>query len=156
MGKLVDERGQMAVEFAFVAPVLIVMGLVVFSLTQYLYLSNKFDHVCRQVIVVDGIAPQGDESQNEINERIRSLIADQFKNDNVSVVVTSDFIDSSGVAHLPSDSRIIPFLKKYTCTMEYRPIFSDIQLSFVRSRGPFVLKSTCEVVVDPYRGGILV
>ena len=156
MVRIKDESGQMAVEFALVAPVLIVVGLVLFSLTQYFYLSNKFDHVCRQVIVVEGVSPQGDEGQKDIDARVQNLIAEKFKDNKVDIEVTSVYIDSSGNKRNPSDLRIIPFLKKYTCTMSYHPLFSDISAGFISSRSPFTLNKTCEIIVDPYRGGILV
>ncbi len=156
MARIVEEDGQMAVEFALVAPVLIVVGLVLFSLTQYLFLSNKFDHVCRQVIVVEGISPQGNESREDIDRNVQSLIAEKFQTSKVDISVSSQYVDSKGASRSPSDLRLIPFLKKYTCTMTYHPIFTDISAGHVSTHGPFTLEKTCEVIVDPYRGGILV
>ncbi len=156
MAKLGNEDGQMAVEFALVTPVLIVVGLVVFSLAQYLYLINKFDHVCRQVIVVEGVSPQGDETQSSIDKHVEDIIKQHFIHKNIVVDVSSEYIDSDGKSRSYRSSPGIGALKKYTCHMTYHPVFSDITLGYASSHGPFDMNYSVEVVVDPYRGGVLV
>ena len=154
MAKLENEEGQMAVEFALVAPVLIVIGLILFSLTQYIYLSNKFEHVCRNVVVVEGVSPQGSETYAEQEARIHKMIADKFERSDIEVSVRSEMIDSSGqVAN--TNRAEIGYLRRYICTMSYSPIFSDLSIGAISAKGPLTLRSTCEIVVDPYRGGVV-
>ncbi len=151
-----DEKGQLAVEFALVAPVLILVALVIFSLARFIYLSNKFDSGCRQIIVVEGVSPMGVESEADLNERIRLKISNLFKEEGgVEIMVESKPYNASGregKIHVP---QIRP-LKEYICTMAYTPIFSDLSFGYASSQSPLELIKEVVVVVDPYAAGVLV
>ncbi len=157
MAGSIDEKGQLAVEFAVVAPILIALGLIIFDLSHYLYLTGKFDHVCRQTIVSQGVSPEGNETSSEIDARVKRLIENEFKDESrVDITLTSSLIDSSGAAKNESDLRLIPFLKRYNCTLSYSPIFARASIGTIRLDAPLSLKKSVEVVIDPYRAGIWV
>ncbi len=156
MKGMMDEKGQLAVEFALVAPILVLIGLVIFSLARFIYLANKFDSVCRQVIVVEGVAPVGSEGESDMNERIRFLIAERFDEESkVDIEVTSRPYSSGGLGNILHIPQIRP-LKEYTCTMTYTPLFSDLRLGYASVRSPLEMTKEVKVIVDPYAAGILV
>ncbi len=156
MARFVEDKGQMAVEFAVVLPILLVVCLIVFSAAHLLYLSNKFDHTCRQVVIVHGISPVHTEDDSEINRTVLRSIEEEFDAyDNVRFEVSSEYIDGWGQAHGTGDLHIIPYFKKYKCTMYYRPFFSHLAVSFIGAN-LLEVSTHVEVIVDPYRAGILV
>ncbi len=156
MENIKEQSGQMAVEFALVAPILIITGLILFMLSQYLYLSNKFNHVARQIIVVECVSPLGNETQKEMDGRIQSLIEKQLNQNDIDIEVVSEYIDVKGNVHDREEIHLIPYLKKYTCTMAYHPLFPKGKVAYASINSPFTLNYSCEIVVDPYRSGILV
>lgn len=70
-------------------------------------------------------------------------------------------VDSERVGHARGggdgiEFPVSPLLTRYTCTLEYRPWPSSFTIAGVSYRAPLVLHHKRELVVDRYRGGVVV
>ena len=55
-----EKRAQATVEMAVVAPVMIILALIVYNLMQFACAVARFDRVAPDVVLAQGVSPQGD------------------------------------------------------------------------------------------------
>lgn len=150
-----SERGQMAVEFAVLVPVGIVVALIVFNLCRFVEACATFDRVALDAVVAQGVSPPGEQSAlssaSAVESCIRSALA--MSNCEVSVQVSgAEPTSGGGGLRFP----ISPLLTTYTCTLRYRPWPGTFVLAGVPFRPPVALTHVRTLVIDRFRPGVVV
>lgn len=149
--------GQLAVELAVLIPVVIVVGLTVLNLAKFVEACAAFDRAAPSAVVAQGVSPAG-ESESAPDGEVRSCILDALAMpaDVVDVEVESQQVGLSQRGGGGLEFPVSPLLTRYTCTLEYRPWPSSFTIAGVSYRAPLVLHHKRELVVDRYRGGVVV
>ena len=69
-----DERGQMTVELAVMAPVVIVIALVVLTLRGFVEACAAFDQAAPDAVLAHGVAPAGEQTREAAEREVRSAL----------------------------------------------------------------------------------
>ena len=149
--------GQLVVELAVMIPVVIVVGLTVLNLAKFVEACAAFDHAAPAAVVAQGVSPAG-ESESPPDGEVRSCILEAL---GMPADVVDVEVDSERVGHARGggdgiEFPVSPLLTRYSCTLEYRPWPSSFTIAGVSYRAPLVLHHKRELVVDRYRGGVVV
>lgn len=149
-----DERGQMAVEVAVLAPVVIVVALTVLNLLQFVNLCALFDRISYDAVISQGVSPAGVVNEGSAVEAVRSCITDALASSRCEVRVSASRAsgDPSGPGFV---FPVSPLLTDYTCTLVFRPWPSSFVIAGVPYQSPLVLTHTRSIVVDRYRAGVV-
>lgn len=145
------DSGQMTVELAVIAPVVIVVALTIYNLGRFVQLCAAFDHVSLDQVVYQGVSPPGDQTSLAGAEAIRTSIAQSLPGDDFDVAVAcegSPTVEGSTFS-------LAPWLCRYSCTLEYRPWPRSFVIAGVPFEAPLKLRHVRTLVVDRYKSGVV-
>lgn len=149
-----DEGGQMTVELAVMAPVVIVVALVVLNLMGFVEACSAFDQAALDAVLAHGVAPDGEQSESSAVVQVRDALEDALgREDRCEVEVRCEPASEGAPSTLLTVS---PLLTRYVCTLTYRPWPSLVRMPGVTLEAPVGLRHERELVVDRYRGGVVV
>ena len=137
-----EENGQMVVEMAVVAPVMIVVAIVAVNLMWFMEACARFDRLAPDIVVALAVSPAGGEGGTQ-EHAVRGV--------SVTVVAHSLWDDVSSGAGFT----MAPHLTRYECTMRYEPWPSVLTVAGVEAGIPAQLTHTKSLTVDRYRSGVL-
>lgn len=149
--------GQLVVELAVIIPVVIVVGLMVLNLAKFVEACAAFDRAAPSAVVAQGVSPAG-ESEAAPDGEVRSSILEalDMPRSVVDVQVESRQVGFARGGGSGIEFPVSPLLTRYTCTLVYHPWPSAFTIAGVSYRSPVGLRHTRELVVDRYRGGVVV
>ena len=150
-----SESGQMTVELAVLVPVVIVVGLTVFNLMQFIEACAVFDHVALDAVISQGVSPSGEQVESVAIAQVCSCIEDALGSDRCTVNVEAR--DVSAALH---DAQglvfpVSPLLTDFVCTLKFRPWPSSFVIAGVAYESPIALTHTRSFVVDRFRPGVV-
>ena len=149
-----DERGQMTVELAVMAPVAIVVALVVLNLMGYVEACAAFDQAAPDAVLAHGVAPAGGQAREDAEREVADALASALgREGRCEVEVRCE--DAAGAAD-DAPGLVSPLLTRFVCTLTYRPWPSLLRLPGISLESPLALRHECEIVVDRYRSGVVV
>ena len=144
------EDGQAVVELAVVAPVLLVLSLVVYNLMGFTSAVARFDRVAPDIVLAQAVSPT---AGADALEAVRSELEQAMDGFDVELEVSVLGDGAEGGETLLS---LIGGRQTYSCTLRYKPFPSSIGLAGVEVEVPTFLSHTREVVVDPWKSGVVV
>lgn len=152
---LAGEKGQMTVELAVLVPPAIVVALIVLNLMGFIDACAAFDRVSLDAVVAHGAAPAGQQTQDngvaQIQEAIEAGLGREGTCE-VEVSVAAAGEDAAG----PAGSFVIsPLLRRYTCTLRYKPWPRLVRMPGVTMEAPMALVHERSLVIDRYRPGVV-
>jgi hypothetical protein len=143
----------MTVELAVLLPVVIVIGLVVVNLMEFVDACAAFDRLCDDVVIAQGVSPSGEQTQMASVEAVRSELSSALGRERYcSVEVSATKLSEDEEAGSLSES---PLLTRYTCTLVFRPWPRSVRLPGISYEAPFTLTHERTLVVDRYRPGVV-
>ena len=151
-----DQSGQMVVELAVCAPVMLALAIVCIDLMVYLGDCARFDRVASQEVAALACAPSGESysvgSQAALIEAAVTESMGSADRLSCSVSATNGVDAGEAGEGLPIVS-FGPQLATFTCTMTFTPWpFANGAFGVI----PVELTHTRTYVVDPYRPGVVV
>ena len=150
-----ETRAQATVELAVVAPVMIIAGLIVYNLMVFAAATARFDRVAPDLVIAHGVSVAGGAQSG--TSRAVSTIRDELEHAMGSYPLEIEVrVQEEDKATTTSILSLIGELRTYACTMRYRPWPSQLMLAGVSLGAPLELVHTREVVVDPWRPGVVV
>lgn len=145
--------GQMAVELACLMPVALVMVIVIFNLVRFVEACAVFDRVALDAVVLQGVAPTGEQSLVASVEAVRlsieSSLADMSSCE-IEVSATT-LADASG-----GSIAVNPLLTRFVCTLTFHPWPLSFAVAGIDARVPFALTHEKSLVVDRFRPGVVI
>ena len=150
-----SEAGQMVVELAVLAPVMLALLVIVVDLMVFLGDCARFDRVCAQAVVVAAAAPDGGSySPANAAGAVKAQVDEGMGNPDrltctVSLARGASSGESNGAVAIASFS---PTLFTCTCRMESRP-WPLLHGMFGVEVAPIV--HTRSYVIDPYQPGVV-
>ncbi|MBY4797222.1 pilus assembly protein [Collinsella sp. AGMB00827] len=154
-----ENRGQATVEMALVAPVLIVCALIVWNLMIFVSAVARFDRTAPDLVLAHGASPVGGEGAAPAASAdvIRSELVRAMDDERVEIEVSVDTGAGQG-AHQASESilALVGTLRTYRCTLRYIPWPQELSIAGVDLGAPAVLSHTREIVIDPWRPGVVI
>jgi hypothetical protein len=145
----------MAVELAVMVPVAIVVGLIVFNLARFCEACVAFDRIAADAVISQGVSPAGDAGVVAVDE-VSSVIESALDMRSCEVAVTAEQLTGQARSGLGIGFPVSPLLTRFTCTLSYRPWPSSFVMAGVAFTPPVVLTHTRVLVVDRYRGGVVI
>ena len=150
--RMVGESGQMAVELAALAPVMIVVSLVVFNLSRFCMLCAEFDRVALDAVVAHGTAPAGRDARLVGVSEVQRCIEESLPaGDACRVEVSAEEVSAESGERLS----LVPSLIRYRCRLAYTPWPSSVLVAGISAKVPFALWHERSLVVDRYRSGVV-
>lgn len=150
------EEGQMVVEMAVVAPVMIVAAVIALNLMGFLEASARFDRVAPDIVLALAVAPEGEASDGgQVHRVTEALQGAMGGSGRVRVSAWAEGAWESGEGGGVGFS-FAPHLTRYVCTMAYAPWPQSFSVAGVEAGAPLELRHDAVVVVDRYRSGIVV
>lgn len=148
-----DDEGQMVVEMAVIAPVMIAVSLVVLNLMWFLEAASRFDRAAPDAVVANAVSPAGGTGGAHEHEVASSLqdAMEGLRGVTVSARAETLWDDLSSGAGFT----MAPHLTRYVCTMEYAPWPTGFSIAGIDIGAPMVLRHECSFVVDCYRSGVV-
>lgn len=139
-GKLAcRENGQMAVELAIVAPVILVVLVVVIDTLVFAGECVRFDHVAPQRVIAQAAsAPMDGYDTDTCIGAIQAALEEDFARNGSSVEVNCE---DAGMA--------LASMAVYHCTFRFAPWPLSI------AGAPALLEHECSIAIDPYTPGEL-
>ena len=155
VGPVRDDEGQMVVELAVVAPVMIVVALVAWNLLLFMEACARFDRVVPDVVVALAVSPAGEDAESgdqahQVSEALREAM--EGTGVEVTVEATSAWSAPSGQG---LGFSFAPHLTRYVCTMRFTPRPSSIAVAGVDAAAPPQLTHVRTFTIDRYRPGVL-
>ncbi len=149
-----EGSAQATLELAIVAPVLIVLALIVFNLMAFLSASARFDRVAPDMVLAHGVSPAGSSGEgigaaDQVERALREAMAPY----DVEIEVERLAEGSGGGGE--SLLTLVGSLSTYRCTMRMKPWPSGLSIAGVSLGAPAFLVHEREVVVDPWRPGVV-
>lgn len=149
-----DRGGQMTVELAVLVPVVIVVALAALNLMWFVDACASFDQAALDAVVAHGIAPTGEQSgtnaARQVTEALREALG---REGSCEVEVRAEAVgEAGGQASIVAS----PLLTRYVCTLTYRPWPRLLRLPGVTLEAPVALRHERELVVDRFRGGVVI
>lgn len=134
-----DETGQMAVEFAVVVPIIMVVMVIVIDMMVFASECARFDQLAPQRVIALASSPGRDSYSAESRA---SAIQD---------ALNSDFGKQGSSVEVSVDDASMPFasMSVFHCTFKFAPW----PLSLASS--PAVIEHACNFAIDPYTPGEL-
>lgn len=145
-----EDRAQATVEMAVVAPVLIILALIVYNLMQFACAVARFDRVAPDVVLAQGVSPQGDATLGK-TATVESTLQEAMDSYPVQVAVTNEADSVAGVELLS----LVAAPQRYSCEMTFEPWPQNIAIAGVALGSPLQLKHERIVVIDPWRPGVV-
>lgn len=145
-----EERGQMAVEFAVLMPVIIVVALIVFNVLRYAELCARFDRVAPDAVLTQGVSPEGSTGALASVDAVSTQLQGAMGN-NVEVSVSAENLGLSSGAALVN---LAAGTTRFTCTFVFYPWPSSASIAGASFSAP-AITHTKELVVDCYRAAII-
>lgn len=153
--KFRSSSGQMTVELAVLVPVVIVVALTVFNLMRFVSACSAFDRIAADAVVSQGVSPKGEAKAAAVNE-VEQTIKAALDMHSCSVEVHAEPVyggDSKIGAGIGFP--VSPLLTRFVCTLRYKPWPSSFVIAGVVYRAPISLEHTRTLVIDRYRGGVV-
>lgn len=148
-----NDEGQMVVEMAVVAPVMIVVAVVVLNLMWFLEAAARFDRVALDEVLALAVSPAGEYAaqggEREVENAIRDAMG-SLRGVEVDVRTAYAWEVSEGFGF-----SFAPHLTRYVCTMRYTPWPQGLQVAGIDAGVPFELVHERSIVVDCYRPGVV-
>ena len=149
---LQGERAQATVEFAIVAPVLIVLALIVYNLMLFASACARFDRVAPDIVVAHAVSPAGEDAGSSSAETGRRELEAAMDGYDVEVSGEVDAGGEDGGSMLA----LVGSLRTYTCAIEMAPRPGGLSIVGVDLGAPALLVHERSVTVDPWRPGVVV
>lgn len=134
-----SEGGQMAVELAIVAPVILVVLVIVIDMLVFAGECARFDHIAPQRVLAQAASASMDEYAGDARvTAIQAALEEDFAKNGSSVEVSCA---DAGMA--------LASMATYRCTFRFAPWPLSI------AGAPALLEHECSIAVDPYTPGEL-
>lgn len=147
-----SERAQATVEFAIVAPVLIVLALIVYNLMLFASACARFDRVAPDIVVAHAVSSTGEDAGSSSAETVKRELEAAMDGYDVEVSVEVDAGGEGGGSMLA----LVGSLRTYTCAIEMAPRPGGLSIAGVDLGAPAMLVHERSVTVDPWRPGVVV
>ena len=121
-----EKRAQATVEMAVVAPVMIVLALIVYNLMQFACAVARFDRVAPDIVLAQGVSPQGDAALGK-TATVESALQEAMGPYTVQVAVTNEADEASGTELLS----LVAAPRRYHCEMTFEPWPQNIAIAGV-------------------------
>lgn len=157
-GKARGERGQMVVELAVVAPVMIAVALVVVNLMQFIGMSAAFDRVAPDAVMALAVAPQGSGGTDQDAVRAVAGAIEEALGGSERISVEVSTQTAWQAAQEKGDGALLsfaPHLTRYVCTLRLSPWPGTIAIAGIDVQAPFNLEHTRAFTVDGHRPGVI-
>ena len=115
---------------------------------QFACAVARFDRVAPDVVLAQGVSPQGDATLGK-TETVESALQEAMGPYPVQVVVTNEADDRAGTELLS----LVAAPQRYHCEMTFEPWPQNIMIAGVALGSPLQLTHERTVVVDPWRPG---
>lgn len=152
-----SDRGQMVVELAVVAPVMIAVALLVVNLMQFVGTSAAFDRLAPDAIMALAVAPEGTgDASSDVTHGVGQAIHEALGGSE-RLDVHVDTQNAWQAAQVKGDGALLsfaPHLTRYVCTLRFSPWPSSIAIAGVDLHVPLYLEHTRSFTVDRYRPGV--
>ena len=144
--------GQMAVELACLMPVVLVVAIILFNLLCFVEACAVFDRVALDAVVMQGVAPFGEQSLVSSTEAVRASIQEAFgEMPSCEIEVqASNFSESEGAG-----LAVNPLLTRFDCTLKFYPWPSSFSIAGIDAGVPLALTHERSLVVDRFRPGVV-
>lgn len=143
----------MVVEFAFIAPVMIVVAIICLNLMWFMEAASRFDRLAGDVVVAVAVSPaagEGGSQEHAVTQALQEAMSD-LRGVTVSVSAKALWDDvSTGVGFT-----MAPHLTRYECTMYYTPWPAALSIAGIEAGVPARLEHVKALTVDRYRSGVL-
>lgn len=160
-----EDRAQATVEMAVIAPVLIVVGLIVYNLMLFVAATARFDRVAPDVVIAHGVSPAGGEggsaaaAAKRVEGELRRAMGDYPVEVEVGLGGGAAGGEGDGSAGGEEGGgtmlSLVGSLRTYTCTMHFTPWPQGISIAGVSLGAPAVLTHERSMTVDPWRPGVV-
>lgn len=147
-----ETRAQAVVEMAVVTPVLIVLALIVYNIMLFVSATARFDRVVPDIVIAQAVSPSGELGSDDVSGRIAEQIEDAMDGYDIEVEVASDGEGESGDDSLFT---LVGGLRTYRCVMRMRTWPGSLTIAGVDMGAPLELSHGRDVVVDPWRPGVV-
>lgn len=151
---LKNVKGQMTVELALLFPVLLVLACICISCIQFIYACTYFDQMALDEIISQGVSPSGSGGDDAVVREIQEALNYSFSNfKRVNIEVRQTTLGEKAT------DEILSFLtgyKKIECTLNYVPWPLSAHMSFMGVHAPIKLSHTRSLVIDTYKGGVVI
>ena len=151
---LQDNTGQMCVELVVLMPIILVVILISYNVGMYCNLCSRFDRCAQEAILVQGVAPAGEQSAQHACEEIQNQLRAAMDTDLCDIEVQNDALCTD--PSRPLSYAVSPLLSRYTCTMKYKPWPSSFVCVGVAFSPQAYVEHKKSLVVDRFRAGVLV
>lgn len=146
-----EARAQATVEMVIVVPVLLVLALITYNIMMFLSAVARFDRVAPDIVLAHAVAGAGDSETSAVGTVIGEL-EDAMGSYDVDVNVTCAEDGQTGAGALFA---LVGGQRTYRCTLIFTPWPSGFSIAGVSLGAPLKLEHTREVVVDPWRPGVV-
>ncbi len=134
-----EEDGQMAVEFAVVIPVVLIIMVIIVDAMVFMSECSRFDQLAPQYVIAYAVSPGRDGyAQDSRIGAIQAALSKDFEKQGSSVSVNTE---DAGAA--------LASMTVFHCTFRFAPWPLSI------AGAPATLEHTCSLAVDPYTPGEL-
>ncbi|MDY2777440.1 MAG: hypothetical protein SOU51_03595 [Collinsella sp.] len=148
----VGDRAQATVEAAIVIPVMVVLALISFNLMRFVSAAARFDRVAPDIVLAKGVSPEGEASS--ASQAVEEELARAMGGGAISVKV-----DVHGSSATGAEGPLLSLsgsLVTYRCTMRYEVWPTRFSMAGIDLGAPLMLEHVRDVVVDPWRPGVVV
>lgn len=154
MMRLREEQAQATVEMAIVLPVMIVVALIVYNLMVFVSATARFDRVAPDVVMAHGVSPEGDGGLGctAVADAVEPYLDEAMEGYDVDIEVSCE---TDGGESGEGALSLVGSLWTFTCSMSYEPWPSGFSIAGVDLGAPAALVHKREVVVDPWRPGVV-
>lgn len=147
-----DESAQAVVEAAIVLPVLIVLALVAYNLMKFSNAVARFDRIAPDMVLMHGVSPAGENlSPGAAAHVVEEELAAAMDDVDLEIEVTCEDVSAGASGSLSLTGSLATF----RCSMRYRPWPSGFSIAGVDLGSPVVLEYERNVVVDPWKPGVV-
>ena len=148
-----SSSGQMAVELACLMPVVLVMALVAFNLVRFVEACALFDRVALDAVVMQGVAPDGEQSLISSVSAVRGSISEAFAEmPSCEIAVRAVPLSTGSDAGLA----VNPLLTRFVCTLRFYPWPLAFSVGGIDARVPVALTHEKSIVIDRFRPGVVI
>lgn len=141
---------------AIVAPVLIVLGLIVYNLMLFSSAVACFDRAAPDLVLAHGVSPAGEGGQlgaSAACEQVQAALQEALAGYNVDIEVSAQ---GGGSTDTAAQLSFVGQPRSFACTMRFHPWPSGLSIAGVNFGAPAFLQHTRTVTVDPWRPGVVV
>lgn len=163
-----ERRAQATVEMALVAPVMIVLSLITYNVMVFMSAVARFDRVAPDIVLAQGVAPAREDASVGGGVRVEEGIKEQLEQamEGYDVMIEVDIVDvagspgSAGPAGEGGSTEgpllsMAGALRTVRCVLRYEPWPRVSAVAGVEPGTPPTLTHERDVVMDPWRSGVL-